>query len=110
MFVEELGELKDGIDRLVQAGYALLDLVTFYTLANGKLQAWQLPRGWMAPQAAGRIHSDMETGFIRAEVAACRDLLSCGSMAKLRESGQLRVEGKDYIVADGDVINFLFKA
>lgn len=109
-FSEEMGELKDGVERLVQAGYALLDLVTFYTLVHEKLQAWQLPRGMRAPQAAGRIHSDMETGFIRAEVAHCSALVAAGSMVNLREEGQLRVEGKDYEVGDGDVIQFLFKA
>lgn len=108
-FAEEMGELKGGVDRLVRAGYELLDLVTFYTLANEKLQAWQLPRGMRAPQAAGRIHSDMEAGFIRAEVAHYDALVSAGSMGKLREEGLLRVEGKDYEVHDGDVIQFLFK-
>ncbi len=107
-FLEGMEEL--GLQRLVQASYSLLDLLTFYTLANDKLQAWQLRRGTHAPRAAGQIHSDMEAGFIRAEVANYEELLQCGSLSKLRESGRLRVEGKDYTVLDGDVITFLFKA
>ena len=110
LFIEELGDLAGGVDRVVRAGYKLLDLVTFYTLANEKLQAWQLPRGMYAPQAAGRIHSDMETGFIRAEVAKYTDLIEAGDLVKLREIGQLNLEGKEYRVEDGDVIQFLFKA
>lgn len=106
---QELGLEHGGIERLVQAGYKLLDLITFYTLANGKLQAWQLPRGEKAPRAAGRIHTDMEKGFIRAELAACDQLIAMGGWAPLKAAGQLRSEGRDYVVADGDVITFLFK-
>ena len=109
-FVRELGLEHGGIERLVQAGYKLLDLITFYTLANGKLQAWQLPRGEKAPKAAGRIHTDMEKGFIRAELASCEQLITMGGWAPLKAVGQLRSEGRDYVVADGDVITFLFKA
>ncbi len=109
-FIQELGLEHGGIERLVQAGYKLLDLITFYTLANGKLQAWQLPRGEKAPRAAGRIHTDMEKGFIRAELAACDQLIAMGGWAPLKAAGQLRSEGRDYVVADGDVITFLFKA
>ena len=106
----ELGLEHGGIERLVQTGYKLLDLITFYTLANDKLQAWQLPRGEKAPRAAGRIHTDMEKGFIRAELAACDQLIAMGGWAPLKAAGQLRSEGRDYVVADGDVIAFLFKA
>ena len=109
-FIRELGLEHGGIERLVQAGYKLLDLITFYTLANGKLQAWQLPRGEKAPRAAGRIHTDMENGFIRAELASCDQLIAMGGWAPLKAAGQLRSEGRDYVVADGDVITFLFKA
>ena len=109
-FVRELGLEHGGIERLVQAGYKLLDLITFYTLANGKLQAWQLPHGVKAPRAAGRIHTDMEKGFIRAELASCEQLITMGGWAPLKAVGQLRSEGRDYVVADGDVITFLFKA
>ena len=109
-FIRELGLEHGGIERLVQAGYKLLDLITFYTLANDKLQAWQLPRGEKAPRAAGRIHTDMENGFIRAELASCDQLIAMRGWAPLKAAGQLRSEGRDYIVADGDVITFLFKA
>ena len=109
-FVRELGLENGGIERLVQAGYKLLDLITFYTLANDKLQAWQLPCGEKAPRAAGRIHTDMEKGFIRAELATCDQLIAMGGWASLKAAGQLRSEGRDYVVADGDVITFLFKA
>ncbi len=109
-FVRELGLEHGGIERLVQAGYKLLDLIIFYTLANGKLQAWQLPCGEKAPRAAGRIHTDMEKGFIRAELASCEQLITMGGWAPLKAAGQLRSEGRDYVVADGDVITFLFKA
>ena len=109
-FSRELGLEYGGMERLVQAGYKLLDLITFYTLANGKLQAWQLPRGERAPRAAGRIHTDMERGFIRAELASCEQLITMGGWAPLKAAGQLRSEGRDYVVADGDVITFLFKA
>ncbi len=109
-FVRELGLEHGGVERLVQAGYKLLDLITFYTLANGKLQAWQFPRGEKASRAAGRIHTDMEKGFIRAELASCDQLLTMGGWAPLKAAGQLRSEGRDYTIADGDVITFLFKA
>lgn len=99
-----------GIERLTLAGYQLLDLITFYTMANGKLQAWQLPRGATALKAAGRIHSDMERGFIRAEVAAALEIIGAGSLAKLRDEGRLRTEGRDYVVQDGDVVHFLFRS
>lgn len=99
-----------GIERLTLAGYQLLDLITFYTMANGKLQAWQLPRGARALKAAGRIHSDMERGFIRAEVAAALEVIGAGSLAKLRDEGRLRTEGRDYVVQDGDVVHFLFRS
>ena len=108
-FVRELGLEHGGIERLVQAGYKLLDLITFYTLANGKLQAWQLSHGAKSPHAAGRIHTDMEKGFIRAELASCEQLITMGGWAPLKAAGQLRSEGRDYVVADGDVITFLFK-
>lgn len=108
-FQSELGLAEAGISRLILAGYRLLDLITFYTLAHGKLQAWQLSRGTAAPAAAGRIHSDMENGFIRAEVAAFEDVLAAAGMSRLREEGKLRTEGKDYLIRDGDVVHFLFR-
>jgi GTP-binding protein YchF len=109
-FLADMGVSQSGVDRLVQAAYGLLDLITFYTLANDKLQAWQLPRGTTAPVAAGRIHSDMEEGFIRAEVVRADDLEEAGGrMASLRDAGRLRAEGRDYLIEDGDVVTFLFK-
>lgn len=108
-FLAELGLERRGMDRLIEVAYKRLGLVTFYTLANGKLQAWQLPSGLTAPEAAGRIHTDMERGFIRAEVATCEDLIRAGSIHHLRQEGHLRTEGRDYAIADGDIIHFLFK-
>ena len=109
-FLDELGLEARGVERLIQGAYALLDLITFYTLANDKLQAWQLPRQTHAPQAGGRIHSDMETGFIRAEVASVENVIEVeGHWPSLRERGKLRTEGRDYEVADGDVVTFLFR-
>ena len=107
-FLADLGVGEPGIDRLIRAGYDLLGLHTFYTTANNLLQAWQLPRGATAPEAAGRIHSDMEKGFIRAEVARADDLVGGATLEQLRDSGRLKVEGRDYVVEDGDVIRFLF--
>ncbi|MBT3344815.1 MAG: redox-regulated ATPase YchF [Gemmatimonadetes bacterium] len=109
-FLDELGLAASGVERLIHGAYALLDLITFYTLANDKLQAWQLPRGTHAPQAGGRIHTDMEAGFIRAEVASVADVVEVeGHWPSLRERGKLRTEGRDYEVADGDVVTFLFR-
>lgn len=108
-FQAELGLEQTGIERLILAGYRLLDLITFYTIANDKLQAWQLPRGATALKAAGRIHSDMERGFIRAEIAAAAEVIGTGNLARLREDGRLRTEGRDYLVQDGDVVHFLFR-
>jgi len=109
-FLAELGLEKTGIERLILAGYKLLDLITFYTHANGKLQGWQLPRQTAAPVAAGRIHSDMEEGFIRAEVVASEELISAGSLGKLRDEGKLHTHGRDYFIEDGDVVQFLFRS
>ena len=105
----ELGLEAGGLDRLIQAGYRLLDLVTFFTTTGGHtVQAWTVPSGTPAPRAAGTIHGDMERGFIRAEVVAFDDLAEDGSMAHAREQGHLRLEGRDYLVQDGDVIHFRF--
>ncbi|MBI2505174.1 MAG: redox-regulated ATPase YchF [Candidatus Latescibacteria bacterium] len=109
-FQAELGVEETGMERLILAGYRLLDLITFYTIANDKLQAWQLPRGATALSAAGRIHTDMERGFIRAEVASAPEVIGAGSLVRLRDEGRLRTEGRDYLVQDGDVVHFLFRA
>ena len=109
-FLQDMGLGKSGADRLVYAAYELLDLITFYTLANDKLQSWQLPRGTTAPTAAGHIHSDMEAGFVRAEVTTADDIEEAeGHLSRLREVGRLRAEGRDYAICDGDVVTFLFK-
>ena len=108
-FLAAMGLQERGIDRLIRSAYSLLGLITFYTFAHDKLQAWQLPHSTSAAVAAGRIHTDMERGFIRAEVAAAQELINAGSWAALRSHGQLRIEGRTYVVSDGDVMQVLFK-
>ena len=108
-FLRDLGLECCGIDRLISAAYGLLGLITFYTYAHDRLQAWQLVEGLHAPEAAGKIHADMRDGFIRVEVAAFEDLVRAGQIASLREQGRLRTEGRDYAIRDGDVLHFLFK-
>jgi ribosome-binding ATPase YchF (GTP1/OBG family) len=107
-FKEDFGLDESGLERLVSVGYEILDLVTFFTTVSAELKAWTVPSGTTAPFAAGKIHSDMERGFIRAEVISCQDFLSCGSEHVAREKGLLRSEGHDYTVQDGDVIHFRF--
>jgi len=104
MFLEELGLEKGGLDRLIAAGYELLGLISFLTAGPKEVRAWTIRNGLKAPQAAGKIHSDLERGFIRAEVVAFDDLERLGSYNKAKEAGLVRVEGKEYVVADGDVI------
>ena len=107
----ELGLTEAGLDRLVQAGYRLLDLITFFTVTGGEVvRAWTLRRGDTAWHAAGQVHTDMQRGFIRADVVQQPDLLATGSIAAAREVGRLRSEGRDYVVQDGDVIHFHFSA
>ncbi|MDI3538392.1 MAG: ribosome-binding ATPase [Bacillota bacterium] len=107
--LKELGLNEPGLNRVVRASYRLLNLVTFYTATGGhEVRAWAVPRGTPAPVAAGKIHSDMERGFIRAEVVSLDDLLRAGSMAAARDQGLVRLEGRDYLVQDGDVIHFRF--
>ena len=110
LFLEELEMERSGLDRLVDESFRLLDLIRFYTLVSDKLRAWEVPRGTHAPQAAGKIHSDMEEGFIRAKVASYDDLIAHGSFQELHKHGLERTEGKDYAIQDGDVVEFLFKA
>lgn len=105
----DLGLEEPGLQQLVRAGYRLLDLITFITATGTKaVQSWAIPEGTLAPQAAGKIHSDIERGFIRAEVVAVEDLRLAGSFARAKEQGKLRVEGKSYVVHDGDVVHFRF--
>ncbi|PAB58815.1 redox-regulated ATPase YchF [Anaeromicrobium sediminis] len=107
-FLEELGLSESGLDRLIQAGYRLLGLMSFLTAGPQEVRAWTIKIGTKAPQAAGKIHTDMERGFIRAETIAFNDLVETGSMAAAKEKGLVRLEGKDYVVKDGDVIIFRF--
>ena len=99
---------ESGFDRVISASYELLGLVTFFTIASAEVRAWPVPGGTEAPVAAGKIHTDMERGFIRAEVISFDDLVKSGSLAEARRRGLLRTEGKTYTVQDGDVITFLF--
>ena len=108
MFLEDLGIAQSGLDRLIQASYTLLGLISFLTAGEDECRAWTITKGTKAPQAAGKIHSDFERGFIRAETIAFEDLKACGSMAAAREKGLIRSEGKDYMVQDGDIILFRF--
>lgn len=108
LFLEELGLEQSGLDKLIQASYKLLGLNTFFTAGVKEVRAWTITQGTKAPQAAGVIHSDFERGFIRAEVVSYEDLLAAGSMAQARENGKLRLEGKEYVVQDGDIIHFRF--
>jgi hypothetical protein len=107
-FVASLGLSEPARDRFVRAAYALADLISMLTAGPDECRAWPVPRGTKAPRAAGKIHSDIERGFIRAEVIACEDLLALGSEARCREAGKARVEGRDYVVQDGDVVHFRF--
>ena len=108
LFMEELGIEATGLDRVIEASFRLLGLIRFYTLANHKLQAWEIPSGTHAPQAAGQIHTDMERGFIRAHVATFEQVREHGSFQQLHHLGLLRTEGKDYAIQDGDVVEFFF--
>jgi GTP-binding protein YchF len=109
-FLKELGLEETALDLVVTACYRLLDLITFYTIANDKLHAWQLRRGGTAPEAAGKVHSDMEKGFIRAEVMALSDLVRYGNRHALHDHGLVGAAGRDYVVCDKDVLQFHFKA
>ena len=109
MFLEELGIEESGLDKLVKALYHLLNLISYLTAGEQEVRAWTIINGTKAPQAAGKIHSDFERGFIRAETIAYDKLIECGgNLATAKEKGLVRAEGKDYVVKDGDVMNFLF--
>ena len=108
MFLEELGLEESGLNRIIQTGYSLLGLISFLTAGKQEVRAWTITRGTKAPQAAGKIHTDFEKGFIRAEIVAFDDLEKCGSMAAAREQGLLRLEGKEYVMQDGDIVEFRF--
>ena len=108
MFLEELGVAESGLDRLVKASYTLLGLISFLTYGKDECRAWTIKKGTKAPQAAGKIHSDIERGFIRAEVIAYDDMIKYGGVNAAKEKGQLRSEGKEYVVQDGDMVYFRF--
>ena len=108
VFLEDLGITESGLDKLIKSGYSLLGLISFLTAGPKEVRAWTITKGTKAPGAAGKIHSDFERGFIRAEVVAFDDLMREGSKAKVKEKGLLRSEGKEYVMNDGDVVEFLF--
>ncbi len=108
MFLSEYNLDKSGLDRLIQAGYDLLGLISYLTAGKQEIRAWTITKGTKAPQAAGKIHTDFERGFIRAEVIAYTDLVECGSMTAAKEKGLVRSEGKEYVFCDGDVVLFRF--
>ena len=108
MFLEELGLEQSGVNRLIQKAYALLNLETFITAGEMEVKAWTYHKGWKAPQCAGVIHTDFEKGFIRAEVIKYDDYIKYGSETAVREAGKLGIEGKEYVVQDGDIIHFRF--
>lgn len=108
MFLDELGMSESGLDRLIKASYTLLGLISYLTAGEPEVRAWTITNGTKAPQAAGKIHSDFERGFIRAEVVHYNDLMECGSMAAAKEKGLVRSEGKEYVMKDGDIVLFRF--
>ncbi|MBQ1900016.1 MAG: redox-regulated ATPase YchF [Erysipelotrichaceae bacterium] len=108
MFLEELGLSQSGLDKMIQASYKLLGLISYLTAGPQEVRAWTIKNGTKAPQAAGKIHSDFERGFIRAEVVAFDDLMACGTYTAAKEKGLVRSEGKEYVMKDGDVVLFRF--
>ena len=108
MFLDDLGLKESGLEKLIRASYHLLGLMSFLTSGEDETRAWTIKQGTKAPQAAGKIHTDFERGFIKAEVVNYKDLLENGSLAAAREKGLVRMEGKEYVVQDGDVILFRF--
>jgi GTP-binding protein YchF len=108
MFAEEYGVKESGLSKLIRAGYSLLGLISYLTAGEKETRAWTVENGTRAPQAAGKIHSDFEKGFIRAEIVRYEDLVECGSVAAAKEKGLWRSEGKDYVIRDGDVVLFRF--
>ncbi len=107
-FVRDLGLSEPGVNRVIRAAYHLLHLITYFTAGEKEVRAWTVSRGSKAPQAAGVIHTDFEKGFIRAEVIKYNDFLKYGSEAAVKEAGKMGVEGKEYVVQDGDIMHFRF--
>ena len=108
MFLQEIGLEESGVNRLIKSAYRLLNLQTFLTAGPDEVRAWTFHKGWKAPQCAGVIHTDFEKGFIRAEVIKYEDYIAYGSEAAVKEAGKMSVEGKDYVVQDGDIMHFRF--
>jgi hypothetical protein len=108
VFLSDLGLAESGLDRVIRASYELLGYMSFFTVGEDECRAWSIPRQTVAQEAAGEIHSDISRGFIRAEVVAYDAFIARGSMHAAREHGELRLEGKEYVVQDGDIINFRF--
>ena len=108
MFLEDLGLTESGLEKLIKASYKLLGLISYLTAGEPEVRAWTIKNGTKAPKAAGKIHSDFERGFIRAEVVSYDDLIACGSHNAAKEKGLIRLEGKDYVVKDGDIMLFRF--
>jgi GTP-binding protein YchF len=107
-FLEDLGLEESGLEKLIRASYSLLGLISYLTAGEQEVRAWTITKGTKAPQAAGKIHTDFERGFIKAEVVAYDDLMECGSMVAAKEKGLVRQEGKEYVMKDGDVVLFKF--
>ena len=107
-FLEMMGADKSGLDKLIIASYDILGLMSYLTAGEVEVRAWTIKKGTKAPQAAGKIHSDIERGFIKAEIVSYDDLVNCGGMVKAREKGLIRLEGKDYIMKEGDIVDFKF--
>ena len=108
MFLEDLGIAESGLEKLIKASYRLLGLISYLTAGEPEVRAWTITEGTKAPQAAGKIHTDFERGFIRAEVVSYDDLIACGTHAAAKEKGLVRLEGKEYVVKDGDIMLFRF--
>ncbi|SCH26817.1 GTP-dependent nucleic acid-binding protein engD [uncultured Ruminococcus sp.] len=108
MFLAELNLKESGLDRIIREGYSLLGLISFLTAGSDEVRAWTITRGTKAPRAAGKIHTDFEKGFIRAEIISFDDLVACKTMAAAKEKGLVRLEGKEYVMQDGDIVNFRF--
>ena len=108
MFLADMGIAESGLDKLIKASYALLGYISYLTAGPEEVRAWTITKGTKAPQAAGKIHSDFERGFIRAEVIAFDDLVACGNMVAAKEKGLVRSEGKEYVMKDGDIVLFRF--
>ena len=108
MFLEDLGLEESGLEKLIKASYSLLGLISYLTSGEDETRAWTIKNGTKAPQAAGKIHTDFERGFIRAEVIAYDDLIACGGMTSAKEKGLVRSEGKEYVFRDGDIVVIRF--